>query len=94
MSFLVSSCATTTTTMTGNRTSGSFLGYTFVPVEEAYPYDICTSCIQTFDLTKEELANLKRSTKENMVLINCTLYEECGFEVPNAELCLPNFAKN
>lgn len=57
------------------------------PSNEVRPTDICTSGIEPFAFSELVLDLLPRTTKENALLVNCTLYEKCGFKVPNEEVC-------
>ena len=50
--------------------------------------NICLSGIEVFrDLSKESLKTLPRNVKENMILVNCTLYSVCDFAIPKPENC-------
>jgi hypothetical protein len=52
-----------------------------------YPYDICTAEVEVFWLSDEEIDMLSSEALQNITQINCTLYDECGFEIPNPESC-------
>lgn len=56
-------------------------------VPEYTPANICTSNIQVVDLEDHIVPQLRRSDKENLVLLNCTLHLKCGVTMQNDHIC-------
>ena len=48
---------------------------------------LCNGSVKTFSFNDAELGVLQRKNKEKALLINCTLHQKCGFDIPNPTIC-------
>ena len=48
---------------------------------------ICATGVMPFSAPRESLQALPQETKDNLALLNCTLWKYCGYAVPNEKKC-------